>query len=66
METRSWREFALHMGEVYGVKLVLDDPDEDDNVVYCCECGEPIYEYDYPEIQFDGENYLCPICEIEM
>ena len=37
---------------------------EDDNCIYCPECGEPIYECDYPEIETDKDrNLICPICE---
>ena len=40
------------------------DSDEDDNCIYCPECGEPIYECDYPEIETDKDsNLICPICE---
>ena len=43
----------------------IDDPSEDadENVVYCPDCGEPIYEEDYPYNGYDDEPYECPICE---
>lgn len=56
--------FAKCLNEVYGARLILDS-DEDDNVVYCPECGgEPIYEEDFPEIEQDEDGkYICPVCE---
>ena len=63
---RPWKEFAAFMDVVYGVMVYIDDPDEDsdENVAYCCECGESIYEKDYPMIDVteDGK-FICPICE---
>ena len=54
------------MDVVYEVMVYIDDPDEvsDENVAYCCECGESIYEKDYPMIDVteDGK-FICPICE---
>lgn len=63
---RPWKDFAAFMDVVYGVMVYIDDPDEDsdENVAYCCECGEPIYEEDYPMIEVTDDGYfICPICE---
>lgn len=59
-----WIDFARCLNEVYGARLIFDS-DEDDNVVYCPECGgEPIYEEDFPEIEQDEDGrYICPVCE---
>lgn len=63
---RPWKDFATFMVDTYGVMAYIDDPDEDadDNVVYCPECGEGVYEEDYPMIDVteDGK-FICPICE---
>ena len=63
---RPWKDFATFMADTYGVMAYIDDPDEDadENVVYCPECEEPIYEEDYPMIDVteDGK-FICPICE---
>ena len=63
---RPWKDFAAFMDVVYGVMVYIDNPDEDsdENVAYCCECGEPIYEEDYPMIDVTEDGYfICPICE---
>ena len=63
---KPWKDFAAFMDVVYGVMVYIDDPDEDsdENVAYCCECGEPIYEEDYPMIDVTEDGYfICPICE---
>ena len=63
---RPWKDFAAFMDVVYGVMVYIDDHDEDsdENVAYCCECGEPIYEEDYPMIDVTEDGYfICPICE---
>ena len=58
-----WREFANAIMREYDTIAYIDS-DEDDNCIYCLECGEPIYECDYPEIETDkGGNLICPICE---
>lgn len=62
---RTWKDFAKFLVETYGVMAYIDDPDEDadENVVYCPDCGEPIYEEDCPYNGYDDEPYECPICE---
>jgi hypothetical protein len=62
-----WKDFAKFMAGIYNTMSYIDDPNEDadDNVVYCPECGEPIYEEDYPEINYIDGCYVCPICESE-
>lgn len=58
-----WREFANAIISEYDTIAYIDS-DEDDNCIYCPECGEPIYECDYPEIETDKDrNLICPICE---
>lgn len=62
---RPWKDFAKFLVDTYGVMAYIDDPSEDadENVVYCPDCGEPIYEEDYPYNGYDDEPYECPICE---
>ena len=63
---RPWKDFAAFMDVVYGVMVYIDDPDEDadDNVAYCCECGDEVYEEDYPMIDVtENGKFICPICE---
>ena len=62
---RTWKDFAKFLVNTYGVMAYIDDPDEDadENVVYCPDCDEPIYEEDYPYNGYDDEPYECPICE---
>ena len=51
-----WREFANAIISEYDTIAY--------NCIYCPECGEPIYECDYPEIETDKDrNLICPICE---
>ena len=65
----SWKDFARFMTSTFNTMSSIDDPNEDadadDNVIYCPECGEPIYEEDYPEIAYVDGCYVCPICESE-
>lgn len=46
------------------IKEGMADPEEE--FVQCSECDEPIYEDDYPVIEYiekDGNHsFLCPIC----
>ena len=62
---RTWKDFAKFLVDTYGVMAYIDDPSEDadENVVYCPDCGEPIYEEGYPYNGYDDEPYECPICE---
>lgn len=62
---RTWKEFAKFLVDTYGVMAYIDNPDEDadENVVYCPDCGEPIYEEDYSYNGYDDEPFECPICE---
>lgn len=44
--------------------IEFDEKERDSNLWTCCECGEPIYEHDYPEIELDDDdNVICPVCE---
>ena len=45
----------------------LDYYDEEGGFIECPHCGEPIYEEDYPELEFDRDEdeeivLYCPIC----
>lgn len=63
---RTWKDFAKFLVDTYGVMAYIDDPSEDadENVVYCPECGEGVYEEDYPMIEVTDDGYfMCPICE---
>lgn len=67
MESKNWLNFMRYLIDTYDT-LGYVDSEIDDNVIYCPECGEPIYEVDYPVIDFmgDTEQYICPICEEEL
>lgn len=67
MESKNWLNFARYLINTYGILSYIDS-ETDDNVVYCPECGEPIYEEDYPVIGFSDNmgQYICPICENEL
>lgn len=59
----TWREFANMITDEYDTIAYINS-DEDDNYVQCPECGDPIYECDYPEIEADKSgNPICPVCE---
>lgn len=61
---KKWIDFANHLKKYYDTLCIINYEEVDDNVVYCPECGEPIYEDDFPEIEIDDDNcYICPICE---
>ena len=63
---RTWKDFAKFLVDTYGVMAYIDDPSEDadENVAYCPECGERVYEEDYPMIEVTDDGYfICPICE---
>ena len=63
---RTWKDFAKFLVDTYGVMAYIDDPSEDadENVAYCPECREGVYEEDYPMIEVTDNGYfMCPICE---
>lgn len=37
--------------------------DNQENIVWCPHCEEPILKDDYPEIEFTVDGFVCPICE---
>lgn len=55
----SWEAIA-HLAYVnYGVQV-----DWDEGFFICPHCGEPIYECDWDlDDFFNGEDYICPVCE---
>lgn len=54
----NWLEAAMFCERVYGVFVCYD---EDDRYFICPECGEPILEEDWLDIELD----MCPVCEFE-
>jgi len=57
-----FERFATTLVETFGVQY-----DEDEGFVICPECGEPLYECDWPmnEIGSLVDKYMvyaCPIC----
>lgn len=64
---KNWIDYANLLNDCYDTLCIINN-EEDDNVVYCPECGEPIYESDFPYIETNDENnsYICPICECEL
>ena len=53
----TWHEAGTYCEEVYGVHL-----DSNEGFFICPECGEPIYEKDWPR---ERNWRMCPICEID-
>jgi len=37
--------------------------DDDEEIVWCPHCAEPILNDDYPMIEFTIDGFVCPICE---
>lgn len=67
MEMMKWREFVSELTTKGFDTIISLDDEDNDNCVYCPECGEPIYEEDYPEIERGSNGSgICPICEIEL
>lgn len=62
---KKWIDFASLLNDCYDTLCIIDNEEEDENVVYCPECGEPIYESDFPWIETDDtdSSYFCPVCE---
>ena len=54
--TWSWQDVANFIEKDYGGYV-----DWDEEFFLCPECGEPIYECDYPCIDM---GMICPVCEI--
>ena len=58
------------IAETYDIEVHLNEDEEDENYdencFYCVECGEPIYECDYPKIGVTECGVVCPICETEI
>ena len=42
-----------------------EDENYDDNCVLCPNCGEFVYEDDYPTVPMSSECIRCPICDAE-
>lgn len=58
----SWETIAEKVGRIYGVHV-----DMEERFFECpCDCGEPIYEDDYPEFEKTESGYICPISEEEV
>ena len=53
----TWEKVANFCAQVYGVFV-----DWDERFFECPECGEPIYEDDWPA---DALKNGCPVCEFE-
>ena len=56
-----------------GVLPDYEPEDEDDDVIFCPECGEPLLRVDWPEFIVDdtvdikdGVHVFCPICEMSL
>ena len=50
----SWLTAAVYCEETYGVHVNMKE-----GFFICPECGEPIYECDFP----DHGWHSCPVCE---
>ena len=62
----NWECLALYCERIYGCYV-----DWDERFFECPECGEPIYECDWQEMDYHlGSNSLkiwfCPVCESEL
>lgn len=51
-----WKEIATAVEEIYGSFVNYEE-----RFFICPECGEPIYEADWQDEDFER----CPICEFE-
>lgn len=60
MAVTLWRKIAEYCEDTYGVHV-----DWDEKFFECPECGEPIYQADWVNGDFYGEDgeWICPICE---
>jgi len=56
---KTWEFNAEIAEQVYGCLV-----DWDERFYHCPECGEPIYECDWSDVELCG--HLCPICGFEM
>lgn len=58
------------IAETYDIEIHFNEDEEDENYdencFYCPECGEPIYECDYPKIGASEFAVICPICDGEI
>lgn len=68
----AWEQAANWVDKIYDTYVNLDREDED-RCFICPECGEPILEEDFPELDSYAEFYeegellfYCPVCETEI
>ena len=52
----TWHETAVYCEETYGVQV-----DMKEGFFVCPECGEPLYNVDFPSHCWDD----CPVCGFE-
>lgn len=56
----NWEYIAKKCENDYGI-----EPDWDDLVFDCPNCGEPLFECDWAEEDFVKDNYyICPVCRL--
>ena len=60
MKKQNWQEAA----EL--IESLTEEVDYEERYFTCPECGEPIYESDYPIIHFGHGTMKCPVCEEEI
>ena len=53
-----WKDNAITVEQEFGGFV-----DYGERFYICPECGEPVYESDWPIYKF--EDFICPICEWE-
>lgn len=63
----AWNKAAHYVDEVYDTYVNLEPSENEDCFFICPECGDPISDEDFPELELhcgDGvELFYCPVCE---
>ena len=54
----NWKTVAEYCEKIYGIQY-----DRDEEFFICPECGEPIYNDDWDNPDWDWQ--FCPICEFD-
>ena len=70
MNTMKFYDVKKMWVRVYGPGVLSDD---EEDCIYCPECGEPLYEADWSEFVVDtevdikdGVQVFCPVCEMSL